>query len=170
MRQSLLSASAFFAICALLASSAIGATRIMPLGDSITEGLCSDGSNANTSSSTCYVPYYEPANAAIYNHYDTEPTFCGEFARHMVEDYNHGAAGGYRGPLLTQLRAAGIDAAYVGDLRSGSALAGPIARTKATAIGSPNNSTIARAAMPHTAAFRRMPDTLPRNRPMSSCC
>lgn len=123
MRQSLLSASAFFAICALLASSAIGATRIMPLGDSITEGLCSDGSNANTSSSTCYVPYYEPANAAIYNHYDTEPTFCGEFARHMVENYNHGAAGGYRGPLLTQLRAAGIDAAYVGDLRSGSALA-----------------------------------------------
>lgn len=110
------------ASCALLAVPA-AASRIMPLGDSITEGLCSDGSNTNTPSSTCYVPYYEPANAAIYNHYDSEPTFCGEFARHMVEDYNHGATGGYRGPLLTQLRAAGINATYVGSVRSGSALA-----------------------------------------------
>lgn len=110
-------------LCALLAAPAVAAMKIMPLGDSITEGLCSDGSDTNTPSSTCYEPYYEPPNAVIYNHYATEPTFCGEFARHMVEDFNHGASGGYRGPLLTALRAAGLAVDYVGHVRSGNALA-----------------------------------------------
>lgn len=114
---------AFLVLSALLTAPAVAAMKVMPLGDSITEGLCTDGSDTNTPSSTCYVPYYEPANAAIYNHYDREPTFCGEFARHMVEDFNHGAAGGYRGPLLTALRAAGLAVDYVGHVRSGSALA-----------------------------------------------
>lgn len=108
---------------ALLAGSFVDATKILPLGDSITEGLCADGIDSNTPAATCYEPYYEPQNAYVYNHYSTEPTFCGDFARRMVEDYNHGVQGGYRGPLLTQLRAAGIDAAFVGSVHSGNAMA-----------------------------------------------
>ncbi len=108
---------------ALLVAAPAGAGTIMPLGDSLTEGLCTDGGAANTPTATCYQAYYEPDNAYVYNHYASEPTFCGEFARHMVEDYNHGVAGGYRGPLLDELRAAGLDAEFVGSVRSGSALA-----------------------------------------------
>ena len=114
---------AVLALCTVFATTAVAAMKIMPLGDSITEGLCSDGSDTNTAASTCYVPYYEPQNAAIYNHYDTESTFCGEFARHMVEDFNHGASGGYRGLLLMALRGAGMIVDYVGHVHSGNALA-----------------------------------------------
>ncbi|MEO7431821.1 MAG: GDSL-type esterase/lipase family protein [Dokdonella sp.] len=98
---------------------------VMPLGDSLTEGLCSDGTNSNAPASTCYEPYYEPANADIYNHYDTRAAFCGEFARQMVENYNHGATGGFRGPLLSRLVAAGISTTFVGHVQSGTALGSP---------------------------------------------
>lgn len=65
--------------------------------------------------------YYESSNAYVFNHYNTEPTFCGTFSQAMVENYNHGATGGYRGPLLAKLQAAGIATTYVGHVHSGTA-------------------------------------------------
>jgi lysophospholipase L1-like esterase len=95
------------------------ALEIMPLGDSITEGLCS-----STMPGVCENPYNDPANAYNLAHYNSGSfDFCGTFAKQMVENYNMSATGGYRGPLLAKLRAAGFTANYKGHVASGTALA-----------------------------------------------
>lgn len=98
------------------------AVTILPLGDSLTEGLCTNGVRGNGANATCTDPY-DAHNRAIFDRFRSVPSFCGEFAQHLVEDYNHGATGGYRGPLLQQLRDAGLAADFVGSVHSGNALA-----------------------------------------------
>lgn len=95
------------------------ALQILPLGDSITEGLCSVQDNNH-----CLNPYTIPANAAnLANYTSSSIDFCGSFAKQMVENYNAQASGGYRGPLLTKLRGAGFTANYKGHVASGTGLA-----------------------------------------------
>lgn len=96
-----------------VASPASG-LNILPLGDSLVEGLCATGSSAD-----CTDPYLVPANNLARSTYATYPGFCTSFAEQMVENYNAGNAGGFRGPLLTKLTAAGIPVSYKGHANSG---------------------------------------------------
>lgn len=105
----------------VLAPGLASATRILPLGDSLTEGLCTNGLHAGEPNATCTDPY-GAGNRDTLEHFRSEPSFCGAFARRMVEDYNPGATGGYRSWLLQELVGAGIDATFVGSVHSGSAL------------------------------------------------
>jgi len=140
MKFLLARAIAFALSCMVFNIAAASPLTVMPLGDSLTEGLCTDGSDSNTPASTCYEPYYEPANAYIYNRYDAQPTFCGDFSRQMVENYNHGATGGYRGPLLNKLQAAGVG------LQTERSV---VCRRRATACAQPQNQACSRAKNPH---------------------
>ena len=88
--------------------------NIMPLGDSLVEGLCASGTSAD-----CTDPYLVPANNAARSNYTTHPGFCTTFAEQMVEGYNAGNAGGFRGSLLAKLAAAGVPVTYKGHANSG---------------------------------------------------
>lgn len=90
------------------------ALNLMSLGDSLAEGLCAIGTSAD-----CTDPYLVPANNSARSNYMTHPGFCTTFAEQMVETYNTGNAGGFRGTLLAKLTAAGIPVTYKGHANSG---------------------------------------------------
>ena len=62
---------AVLALCTVFATTAVAAMKIMPLGDSITEGLCSDGSYTNTASLTTT---WGTRTVAARRHQATAPT------------------------------------------------------------------------------------------------
>jgi len=112
-----------FAAAACGAGNAF-ALEILPLGDSITEGLCSDSTSGKCTNPYTGDPNTPGTNAYNFAHYTSSSIdFCGSFAKQMVENYNAQATGGYRGPLLTKLRGAGFTANYKGHVASGAALA-----------------------------------------------
>lgn len=114
-RNRLVRLFACMAASSLLAGTGAAlALDVMPLGDSLAEGLCAVGTAAD-----CTDPYLVPANDAARSHYMTHPGFCTTFAEQMVESYNTGNAGGFRGSLLAKLGAAGIPVIYKGHANSG---------------------------------------------------
>ena len=94
------------------------ALDLLPLGDSLVEGLCAHGVSVGAHAD-CTDPYLIPANNTARHAYATYPGFCSAFAERMVEGHNAGNAGGFRGPLLARLAAAGIPAHYQGHVNSG---------------------------------------------------
>jgi len=104
-------------------ATATHAMNLMPLGDSIAEGLCANGGTTGATAD-CVSPYTNQTYAAELANSTAYPDFCTTFAQQMVETFNPGNdKGGFRGPLLGKLRNAGTTVTMKGHVKSGSTLA-----------------------------------------------